>query len=293
MAVTVRSDTPEIILASEMPFPEPSTDGFREGEISFKPLFHGDPTRKSNYGFAIVRLGKYHTPRHRHNYEQVRFALKGRTQYATDRHIDQGQILFQSEGVMYGPQDIEAEGDARPEVLALQYGGASGDVFMTGDPRMREAIDRLKQRGSFADGIYTWSEDGQRRNKDGYEAMWEEANGRPLAYVKPRYVEPVLIDPGAFTWVAASGERGISYKRLGTFGEREVRIGLIRWERGATHTIEGLRSDELGYVIAGALRTGGTEIPTGAAFRVRPGQAVTIEATSAAESYFVSLPVWM
>ena len=52
--------------------------GHRSGGIDFKRLLQGTPGTPDNFELSIVRTaGDYFTPRHRHNFDQVRFCLEG------------------------------------------------------------------------------------------------------------------------------------------------------------------------------------------------------------------------
>jgi hypothetical protein len=93
----------------------------------------------------------------------------------------------------------------------------------------------LKKFGSFAGGIFRRNDDAEgRRNTDAYQAIWEHVNGRRMDYPKPRYRDPIMIDPEHYTWLPAAGMRGVSEKPLGSFTERQCGATLIKIARGAT-----------------------------------------------------------
>ena len=59
-----------------------------------------------------------------------------------------------------------------------------------------------------------------KRNVDGYQAIWEHLNKRPMVYPKPRYSRPFMMDPANYEWVPVAGKPGIAEKLPGVFTER-------------------------------------------------------------------------
>lgn len=247
----------------------------REGHIAFKRLFEGTPGTAENYTFTLVRIvGGYHTPRHRHNYDQVRWCLSGSIDYGQGRAVKAGQVGYFPEGTPYGPQDITEQ-----DAIVLQCGGASGQGFLTG-AELRAGRERLAAKGRFERGVFVRDEPGGRRNQDGYEAVWEEMMGRPLAYPAARFSEPVVMDPTAFAWQQAGP--ALARKHLGTFGER--RLALEVWRIGAGGVLELPPGPALHlvYGISGAARDMAWEIAAG-----EPGRFAFEDA---AELFVIALP---
>jgi quercetin dioxygenase-like cupin family protein len=248
----------------------------REGHIAFKRLFDGTPGTPENYTFALVRiLGGYHTPRHRHNYDQVRFCLTGSIDYGQGRAVKAGQVGYFPEGVPYGPQDITEQ-----DAIVLQCGGASGQGFLTG-AQLREGRARLEGKGRFEGGVFLRDEGAEgRRKQDGYEAVWEEVTGRRLDYPAARFAEPVVMDPAAFAWREAGP--GLAQKHLGTFGERALAIEMWRIAPGAALELPGAPARRLAYAVAGAA--------AGEAWEAGPGEAARLAPAGGAELLVLSLP---
>jgi hypothetical protein len=216
----------------------------REGHIAFKRLFEGRPGTPDNYTFALVKIeGGYHTPRHRHNYDQVRWCLSGSIDYGQGRAVKAGQVGYFPEGTYYGPQDITAQ-----EAIVLQSGGASGQGFLTG-AQLREGRAKLDAQGRFEGGVFVREDGAGRRNQDGYEAVWEAVTGRPLVYPPAAFSEPVVMDPAAFPWSEAAP--GVARKHLGTFGGRGLRLEVARLEPGAVLDLPGEPALRLLYVVRG------------------------------------------
>ncbi|HRX38043.1 MAG TPA: hypothetical protein P5072_01320, partial [Parvularculaceae bacterium] len=63
----------------------------RNDGIAFEHLLVGEEGTKDNFILTIVTTEEeYKTPRHRHNFEQIRFVLKGEMQYGPDHIQEEG-----------------------------------------------------------------------------------------------------------------------------------------------------------------------------------------------------------
>ncbi len=188
--------------------------------LHLKRLLTGRPGTPENYLFNIARSdGDYATPRHRHNFDQIRVALDGDMRIGPRQVVRQGQIGYFPEGTYYGPYD---DAGKKRTIMIVQFGGASGSGYMDRLSAMK-ARESLLREGEFRGGVFRRSSGEGRKNQDAFEATWERFAGRKLEYPKPRYDAPVIIDPAGFAWKPA-GRRGVSRKRLGAFTERETRI---------------------------------------------------------------------
>ena len=156
----------------------------REGVLAQKHLLIGEDGSPNNYDLNIGRTGSggWRAPRHRHNFDQIRYVIKGHYPYAKDKVLPVGCVGYFPESVHYGPQD-------RPEgleTMVLQLGGASGGGYMSVAQR-EAANEALKAKGEFKNGIFTtYDEKGQRHNQDASEACFEHATGRKLVFAPPR-----------------------------------------------------------------------------------------------------------
>jgi hypothetical protein len=254
--------------------------GHREGRILFKRLFDGPENSPDNYELALVRVeGGYHTPRHRHNYEQVRFCLEGSIDYGQGRSVGAGQVGYFPEGTHYGPQDIVDQ-----TALVLQCGGASGQGFMS-FRQLRDGHVALAAKGRFERGVYVAPAGTEgRRKQDGYEAIWEHVNGRPLAYPPARYSEPVVMEPGSFEWRAIGP--GVSARSLGRFSERGLALCFWRLAPGAALALPPEHAVRLLYVTAGAIGQGGA----GTALEFASGEAAALASEAGADLFAITLP---
>ena len=242
--------------------------GHRSGGIDFKRLLQGTPGTPDNFELSIVRTtGDYYTPRHRHNFDQVRLCLEGAMNYAPGKDLKAGTVGYFPEGTFYGPQSDTGVSI----ILLLQMGGSAGYGFM-GYRQLTDGYKKLSGLGSFDGGIFCrHTADGRVIRQDGYEAIWEDVNGRAVQYPPPRYLDPVIIYPDSFGWLATR-DPGFELKHMATFGERALNIGEIRATRGSRHKVDRHRAPELLFVESGAMRdvTSGEVLDTHSAFRVDP-----------------------
>ena len=54
----------------------------------------------------VRNRGSYYTPRHRHNFDQIRMVMEGKFAYAGRKTMRQGSIGYFPEGTYYGPQNL-------------------------------------------------------------------------------------------------------------------------------------------------------------------------------------------
>lgn len=260
----------------------------RAGSIRAFRLLRGDPEDPNNFEFSVCELGgaePYRTPRHRHNFSQLIFVLRGSYQISPVVHAVEGSVTYSPEGTSYGPQ--EADGC---DLLLLQFGEASGSGFMSYD-WLIEGRQRLAERGSFEKGIYVYEdENGHGHKKDSYEAIWEEMRGRPSNYPSPRYETPITIHPSAFAWIPIQREPGMSEKHLGTFSERRTTVGFLKYEQEAAHRVEVDGGPELHFVVEGELRADGQRYGKGTAIMFEAGDAQELRAAEPAIEYVIRLP---
>jgi hypothetical protein len=208
----------------------------REGTMRSRRLLVGESGTPGNFSLQLSSTPTYYSPRHRHNFDQVRFQLEGDFDFAADGVMKPGSVAYFPEGTYYGPQS----GPTLSTTLVLQFGGASGSGYISAEEYERAAAE-LAKHGTFAKGVYTRVKpDGSKINKDAYEAVWEQVNDRPLVYPHERYLRPVFMDPDSFEWMPVEGEPGVSCKHLGEFSERRTRVALYRIDAGASLALEDL-----------------------------------------------------
>ena len=248
----------------------------REGTIRAYRILEGEPG-PNNFALKLVNIeGHYYSPRHRHNFDQVRLQLEGEFDYAADGCFKPGSIGYFPESVRYGPQTTEG-GSWN---LLVQFGGASGSGY-TPESEEERAAGELKKKGVFENGVYTWYRaDGTKVNQDAYEAVWEHIHGRPLVYPAPRYERPVFMNTTHFDWVPVTGQPGVERKAAGTFTERETQLALYRIASGATLPLDG---GSIYFVLKGTGVVNGENVAKHTTVSLAAGEQGALTATEGLE----------
>jgi len=265
-----------------------SVGSMREGKLDQKFLLQGDDGSPNNYllNVGLTGAGGWGTPRHRHNFDQIRYVLKGKYPASPHKIMGEGSVAYFPESVHYGPQD-------RPqglEMMVIQFGGASGSGFLS--TPLREAANKaLEAKGTFKNGVYTWvDEHGQKHNMDGSAACFEEATGRKLVFHPPRYDDVVMMDPEALEWSEA-GAPGVYTKHLGTFTERNLRIRFFKVEKGATFNTGTRDQLEVLFMSNGKITVDGKTYGDKTAIEILPSdESVNIVADEESVFLAVQLP---
>jgi hypothetical protein len=241
----------------------------REGKLDQKHLLVGEDGSPNNYdlNMGYAGSGGWRTPRHRHNFDQIRYVLAGRLPYTETEVLEEGWVGYFPESVHYGPQD-------RPEGLrtvVLQCGGASGQGYLS--VAQREATNaELNELGEFKKGKFHYTDqDGVEHVEDGSQAIFERATGRKLEFAAPRYTDVIAMDPGAYEWIP-QGDSGRYEKWLGTFTERDLRLGFLKLEAGAVYQAGQQPSIEILFQITGQVTVGGDKYGPESGFEFLPGE---------------------
>jgi hypothetical protein len=223
----------------------------RGGTFHYRNLMEGTPGTLDNFQLSMGRNDKdFVSPRHRHNFDQFRVQLEGDLDFARDGKMTPGMVGYFPEGASYGPQT--SAGTAM--TIVLQFGGSSGSGYLSRD-EVQQGMDELKAFGTFEAGVYRRSAGVPgKRNLDGYQAIWEHVNERPLAYPRPRYPAPIMMDSADFQWVPTD-HPGVSEKLLGSFTERRAQAGFLKVAAGATLPLSGRAI----YVVCSGGGRAGTE----------------------------------
>lgn len=218
----------------------------RAGLFRSQELLHGsDGTPENFYLQLSYTYNDFFSPRHRHNFDQVRIQLRGNADFGRDGVMRPGTIGYFPEGVYYGPQTIAGESST----LVLQFGGASGSGYVS-ERRFQQAVEELKAYGSFANGVFCRTkEGGGRKSQDAYEAVWEHIYGRRMEYAKAEHEQPVFRHPDDFAWAEEPGLAGVLRKVLGVFSARKTRISVLAMDARACAP---LAPNSIGFVLAGA-----------------------------------------
>jgi len=149
--------------------------------------FRGDG-RGNNLWLSLSEMEDgWFSPRHRHNFDQIRSVLDGETGF-TEWNLQAGECAYFPAGVHYGAQ--EQHGSAL--LLTLQFPGADGDYYLTPE-HVEQTVAALRAEnpefGRNGKGV-----DRQGRERDSYEIVWETHQGHPVRYPNSDLTGPVLFD---------------------------------------------------------------------------------------------------
>lgn len=256
----------------------------REGVLAQKHLLFGQDDSPLNYdlNMGLAGAGGWRTPRHRHNFDQIRYVIKGQLPYGENLLLPEGWIAYFPESVEYGPQD-RAEG---LQTMVLQFGGASGGGYLS-VARREAANAELNKKGSFKKGMYTYTdEDGTEHTVDGSAACFEHATGQKLSFAPPRYSDVIAMNPDAFAWM--QDEEGVYTKTLGTFTERSARIGFVKLDPEASYKAGAKDSIEILFQTKGRVVHDNVTYDRHSGFEFMPGEG-PIPLRAVEPSEFISM----
>jgi hypothetical protein len=259
---------------------------YRGGIFHARRLIEGTPGTIDNFQLSIgVSQGDFYSPRHRHNFEQIRVQLDGTLDYDRDGAMTPGVVGYFPEGVFYGPQSQNAAEVATAAVL--QFGGASGSGYLS-NAETRKAMEELRKLGEFKDGVFRRNEPFHgKKNADGNQAIWEHHHQRPIVFPKPRYPQPIMMDPRNFAWVPVADAPGVSEKLLGVFTERRTQARLVKLDAGARYVASG---NSVYLVIRGKGTIGDSPIRALTALHLARGETATFAASEETEIMHFGLP---
>lgn len=171
----------------------------------------------------------YHSPRHRHTFQQVRFVLSGKMKY--DKEVyEAGDCLYIPEGAYYGPiKPMPTDDNQKLHFADIQFEGPSGIPY----PEPEEVVDaqrELAKTGKFEEGVYTFA-DG--RNRDAYEAILEKITGTRIEYPKSRLNSYVVMRSNSYPWVAHETQQGLKTRHLAYFFETGPNLKMARIDAGS------------------------------------------------------------
>jgi hypothetical protein len=255
----------------------------RSGRTSHKYLREAELLPGVGY---YARLVKYHegddvftAPRHRHEYDQIRYTLEGTQDFGGGLISKEGTVGYFPAGAYYGPERIEGA-----EIIIIQW----GDSWVSREQYNR-AVDDLSQKGEFRDGIYRYIDaDGKSHSRDSITAVWESVNGKRMTYPRPRYTSAILMDPRAFDWIAQ--DRVVSAKCLGRFTERDVYVSLVRWDSAGPFELTDERTQLL-FTRAGEITVDGNSYGAQTAVWSDFQESVLVEGKKGTEAICFGFPV--
>ena len=263
------------------------------GKRNSSMLLTGKDGAPDNYKMGLSGGGNsedWTSPRHRHTFEQFRHPIHGDYAIKQDEVLPAGWVAYFPESAYYGPQVKSGN----LQMLSLQFGGPSGLGYWSMQ-KCKQAFDRLVAKGGkFENGIYTWlDENGKRHNQDASEAVEEEARGHPVDYPEARYSDIVVMNPAALSWIKAREHTGVARKHLGSFSERDARIGFVRMEKGATLPFGAEPSAEVIFLKEGRISHDNSTYAAHTAFGTEADEKpVGLTAVEPSELLYMKLPTF-
>jgi len=209
---------------------------YRGGTFHYRNLMEGTAGTIDNFQLSMGRNDKdFVSPRHRHNFEQFRFPVRGRPQFRARRRDDAGHGRLFPGGHVLRPTDQRGDrDDFRAAVRRLKR------PRLLSRKEVKQGMDALRATGTFDGGVYP----AQRRR------AWQAQHGRfpgnlgagqrPAAAIPEAALRhAVMMDQANYEWVASPDQPGVFEKLLGMFTERRSEAGLFRLNAGATLTRSG------------------------------------------------------
>ena len=269
-----------------------SWPGIRGENALHRTLLQGNKNTPLNFEYGIVTFKNdgNGSPRHKHVFDQFRYAIEGEIEYDPGKTIPQGCLAYFPEGVYYGPFKIHP----RTVFLSCQFGGPSGQGFVHRQD-LGVAREALAKEGTFEfgqdKGVYVWTDkDGKTHREDSHKAVWQRATGAKEVHMPaPRYDVPILIYPEAYRWVDIGPK--VAEKTLGVFNERNTYAKMVKIEKGGTWTRPAEGQKSLNFVVEGAVSLNGSEVcQKHDAFQCEPDESVQVTAMADAMLLIYGMP---
>lgn len=274
----------QIVDTGELPW-QLVTPNTRGGDVFRKMIRSAEGGRNVSYDVRLERFGEgdrgYASIRHRHDFEQLRFAVSGHMDlgFAT---LNEGDIGYFPANAYYGPQRCEGA-----VILIAQW----GDRFIPKADSDR-AVAELASKGEFKDGFYNSTDDeGGVVRRDPLNAIWEQVFQRPYVPQEPRYPQPILVNPGAVDWSDLDG--GVRIRNLGVFTENALSLEMVSWSRvgrfGSRLEADDLRP-ALMFTTSGSFSVEGVRCGPLVGIWAEPGESVTVDADDGSELMLIRFP---
>ena len=204
------------------------------------------------------------SPRHHHNFEQIRYVLEGHLFYGR-KTIGPGTLMYVPESVDYGPQTRDEDTRA----VVFQFAGPSGVPKFSQVDSKAARLKLLAQGVVFQKGIAHFPSG---KKQDAAEALWEFMAGRPIEYAPPRYEDPIYIYTQAFKW-QPTGHDGVTIKNLGYFNECGPNVSLLHFDPKASIPRQTVSCLDIRVILEGEVAYGGHNCPAVSRLYCPPGGA--------------------
>jgi len=259
------------------------TKANRPGRVHRKFVREGEVLPGVGFTADLVRYGggngTFSAPRHRHDFDQIRFVVSGRPDFGHGQIAHGGQAIFFPAGAHYGPETIE-----EAEVMLIQW----SRTWVT-RAQHDATYAQMQTVGEFKDGFYVTADaDGSEHRADGRNAVWEAFTGRKLTYPTPRYAQPIVMEPEGFQW--RPGEDGVAVRTLGRFTEDDVYLANYRWEPGGSLALTPERTQLL-WISSGQVQVEGVTYSPRTVIFSDFDETVHVSSADGAEAICFGMPV--
>jgi hypothetical protein len=268
-------------------------------DTDFRRLLDNDA--EDGFNFWFIRShhkpeggDPFRTPRHNHAFQQIGFVEEGERDWAPGQVITKGCISYMPRGCWYGPQNLD-----KPCISwGIQFGfNGEQQRGHYWESRRIEAIDRLKQRGTFENGTFVETDPvtGKVTVRDAMDALYDERlfmlKGRHLVVPPARYEVPIIMRPENYEYFPAG--LGVELKHLGRFYDQsgpngDVSISLARLSGGA-YPLRAERP-QLCWTLSAGLEVDGRIYPERAYAYSPRGEEGEIKGEGGIEVYLVEFP---
>ncbi len=225
----------------------------------------------------------YYSPRHHHNFDQIRFMLEGSTNLS-GWTLGEGEVGYFPESVDYGPQ--EQKGDAL--ILTVQFSGASGNYFLTPEELQATVAGLREKDPTFGEGGVGKDADGKQR--DAYDIVWQTFTGKPIEFASPRLRDVVVMKPQSHGWIPqADGSTRV--KPLGRFTEAQLEVAMVGADGALKLGLAPGEQTELWFLTKGVVSIDGESYPArSAVLLTAPAAPVEARAEKDTEFLVIRLP---
>lgn len=214
---------------------------------------NGTDERVIRASFSRKKKDEYHSPWHRHNFDQTRYVAEGEIDFGHELIARDGDFVYFPASTPYGIT-VRSESSL---VFTVQTHGPDWAFF----PTRAEAGEgtRALQKVSEVDreaGVVRWP-DG--RIQDTYEALWENLTGHPMDYPAPRYTTPCLIRSSGFAWRPTS-QKGVQVQTLASFNGVGPAASRLSIDAGANLAPTVASRHAIMVVLSGLARYGRDQV---------------------------------
>jgi hypothetical protein len=237
--------------------------------------------------------GAFESPRHKHTFQQIKFAESGAIDVTPGQYIETGGIGYFPRGAYYGPQRRE---DCVSLVVQYGFNGEHQRGHYWED-RRAEALERLNARGRIVDGVFieTDPDTGETKTRDSMDALYDERyqmlKSKPLTIPPPAYDAPILMHPSAFTYFEFGP--GVELKYLGRFFDQagpngDVTISMLRLT-GGTYALRADRP-QIAWAVSPGLKVEGRTCPELTSIYSPRGEEGLVAGDDGIEVYMIEFP---